>query len=322
MARQYEALPTLLDRDFAVAFARPIIDEAGPLLREVVNVGTQIFGRCASEPGEYERDAEVAALTLFHTILEFTDGIYVLVTAACGPTMAPLLRSSFEAVASLSYMLRDPERFVDRARAWVVGHVFNLVAEQERYLQIAESDYPEAVEEDAKAKSLEAVQAWKELLGQDHLAPVVQEYEAERKRQRRRRVAWFSLWGGSQNRRELAAQAGRTPDLSVLREYDVFYRRWSAAAHAEELRGAFTQAEEAEGPAVYRLRNPADLAQNAELAAAFCNSASGLILRWFRPGEFERENARREWFEAQVRPRRERLRRLQQEFGRQHGRAH
>src|SRR5205085_1346709 len=93
-------LEAALDRDFSRVAAKELIEIASPLLQEIVNFGTNALQRChiSATGGE---DEDIAALLLYRQIIEFTDGIEVLVSQACVVPAIPLLRASFEASLAL-----------------------------------------------------------------------------------------------------------------------------------------------------------------------------------------------------------------------------
>lgn len=307
MVREYDAFPALLERYLAVVNAKQIIDVADPLLEQVINYGTWVLGRCLQQPGDYERDAEAAPLAILHRMLEVTDGIHTLVKSACGPAVAPLLRTLFDAFASLTYILQDRHEFLDRSRSWFVGHLFARIAERETSIRILD-DFPrDEIPHGMREEAEEEVHRIKELLREDHLRALAQEYKQKIAKRRSTRVEWFSLGGGPRNRYELMKRIG------YIREYEVYYSSWSRDVHANEFRHAFTHADDgSNSAAVYSLRNPGKLAGNAALAATFCAMGSIEILKWFRPNE--PAAPRIEWYTTQVRPRSRRLHRLQRQF--------
>jgi hypothetical protein len=95
----------LLNRSQSIADAKPLIERASPLLREIVNYSTNVFMRCMHAGNSGSKD--LPAFTLYLHMIEMTDGIEVLMSQACCEPAVPLLRSSFEASMSLRYMLQE-----------------------------------------------------------------------------------------------------------------------------------------------------------------------------------------------------------------------
>ncbi len=127
---QYEEFKPLLDRNLARAHAREVIGVASPLLARTVNHGSWALARCLQEASGKE-NVDTAPLSLYHQILETTDGIQELVHAGCSRATIPLLRSSFESVLALEFIVSDEERFEQRSLAWTCGHAHLRIADLE-----------------------------------------------------------------------------------------------------------------------------------------------------------------------------------------------
>jgi hypothetical protein len=102
--------------------AKNIIDVASPLLQELVNYGTNAYVRCGTSASGKENE-DVAAIILYLQIVEMTDGIEALVSQSCPAPAIPLVRSSFEALLFLDYILELD--YVRRSLSWLVGYVHN-----------------------------------------------------------------------------------------------------------------------------------------------------------------------------------------------------
>ncbi len=70
-------LENLLDRNHSKFLAREIIDDCSPLLLEMINFATNVFGRCITTPG-LKVNVDEAVLMLYLHIIEMTDGVEVL----------------------------------------------------------------------------------------------------------------------------------------------------------------------------------------------------------------------------------------------------
>jgi hypothetical protein len=102
------------------------------------------------------------------------------------------------------------------------------------------------------------------------------------KKKSRRTPSWFSLLGGPSNRRELARQAGR------LFEYSVLYGKWSETSHAETA-AQFVGLGRLPGEVGFtRIRYPGDpggMFERTCLASSFLLDATRRMIQHFRPGE-------------------------------------
>ena len=115
-------LESVLYRELSILSTRDFIEVASPLLQELVNYGTNALVRCAtSRSGGVDED--LAVLTLYRQVIEATDGAEVLVSSACAGATVPLLRTSFEALLSMDYILEDPSSYARRSLSWLVGYV-------------------------------------------------------------------------------------------------------------------------------------------------------------------------------------------------------
>lgn len=281
-----EALDSILDRDLSKVAAAGLISVASPLLQELVNHATNALVRCdRSTTGGIDEDA--APLALYRHLIEVTDGIEILV-ANCAPSPAiPLLRSAFEALLGLEFVCEKGTTYVQRSLSWLVSYIRGRL----RYYDCLDPDTPAGAQfaviraEDKVASTMElpAPQVAKTLtrnlapmLSKPHLQSIEAEYRARERgpRGRRRRPAWYSLFDGPANLRELALYLKR----GAL--YDLLYRPWSRSAHAEDF-GALVDGDKT----LKRLRDPANLKQAASLAASFMLAGTRIMIDKFRRGE-------------------------------------
>ncbi len=287
----------LLYRELARASAREIIDIASPLLQELVNYATNAFQRCqTASAGESAEDLPLLASYLH--VIEMTDGIEVLISQSCPVPAIPLLRSSFEALVTIDYILEA--EYQQRSFSWLVQYVHTRLKEYEMldtsrksgqdflatlstdkigdYMKLPPmSDLPQAIE------NLES------LLSQPNYQTVESEYQ-RLKKTNRRKLEWYSLFGGPHNLRELSRHVGRGA------QYDFLYRYWSKITHAGDLSRFLTRTNEG-SPAFKPIRNPADIKDFSILTASFILDATRKVLGKFRPGE---ERNLRKWYIQEI----------------------
>ena len=284
-------LEAVLYREFSKESARPVIEVASPLLKEVVNYGTNAFMRCATSKS-IQQNEDLAPLMLYLHIVEMTDGIEVLVAESCPAPAMLLLRSSWEALISMEYILETD--YVRRSLSWVVAYAHGRLDGYKSMDSSTErgKDFFEALKADAwidldhlilsgtgEEQVREGIENLEHFLARPQFQIVEEEIKRYRK-QKRNRPDWYQLFGGPTNLRNLARHLNRHA------QYDFLYRSWSKVAHAQDASRLINR----------QLR---DVSSNKELTAfavSFMLSATRMLLKKFRPGENLAE-----WYKSEVR---------------------
>lgn len=294
-----EAHNTVLDRDLSIVAARPLIDVASPLLRELVNNATWVLVRCLHEASE-ETDQHAAPLALYRQIISSLDAIEVLVSQSCAESAIPILRSSFEALLALEFILEDETTYRSRSLAWLVNYTrrrinlydtIDVSSDKGKDLQSALNTDPILFQVQLLSKDQAEPNRLnlEQLLGRPHLMHVASKFDAHRKKHHRL-PSWYSLDGGPPNLRELAKRLRREA------QYVLLYKQWSLTVHAQDLQSllALTQSGE---PALARLRDPGDINHATAVGHRIILDATNLILSKFRPGEDTNE-----WYAREIEP--------------------
>lgn len=301
-------MPSILERETARAQTREIRDLGGPVLRKVIDEAVGAFERCSQTADD--GDENLGILMPFHHAIEMLDGAEVLLDQSCVVASHATLRSAFEASLGVRYVLQDDMQ--RRALCYVAGDIRERIRWYEEHdpdtnrganfhaeMGIdANSDYPMPVLEDVRrgAASL------REMLDGELYSAINEEYE--RAGERRRRPAWYSLFNGPQNVRELAKRLGKLDD------YLIMYRRWSLTAHATDLYRQLTKLADGTGPAVRVIRSPWGIADAYELACQIGVEITSPVLAHYRPGESKRFA---KWYLTEVGPVTERLSAIKEE---------
>jgi len=293
-------LELLLNRDISKAAAREVIKIASPLLQELINYGTNVFAR-SQDSAKGGPDEDLAVLQLYLHILEMVDGIEVLVGQCCITPTVPLLRSSFEALLGINYILDPKGDYTQRSLSWIVGYSHNRIKVTEGYISTTQQgkelrDYlldevELTLEPVIDIKAGERIDNLKKLLSQKKFEVIETEYQ-NLKISRRGDLNWYSLFGGPKNLRELALAVGKKS------QYIMFYKDWSEITHAEDMR--FLSKNSDGTPAFNPLRNWEklnELSKASSQAARFSLEATRLILKKFRPGEEESLAA---WYKNEI----------------------
>jgi hypothetical protein len=295
-------LETLLYRELSRVAAKDIIEIASPLLQELVNYATNAFARCAtSTSGRVDEDG--AILTLYLHIIEMTDGVEVLVSQSCPVPAIPLVRSSFEALLSIKYVLEAD--YVRRSLSWLVDYTHRRLAFYECI--DPSTDRGKAFQKSLRAHEYEAMQNLplppqaevqkrianlQDFLAKPHIQPIEAEFQ-RCKKEHKRRPNWYELFGGpGRTLYRLAHHLKRGVD------YEILYRHWSSIAHAHDLSRFITGPTEGDSAIIRRLRDPSEIKEVTRHAALYILEATRLILGKFRP-----EESISGWYTREVRDR-------------------
>jgi Family of unknown function (DUF5677) len=76
-------------------------------------------------------DESLAPFILYQQLIEQTDGIEVLFSASCVNAAVPLLRSAFETVLSLEYILVSERHVEQRSLAWTAAYLHRRIRKHE-----------------------------------------------------------------------------------------------------------------------------------------------------------------------------------------------
>jgi hypothetical protein len=290
-------MATILDRSLAPAQTADVRKVGGPVLRAIIDRGVGVFERCSHTAPDGDRN--LAVLMPLHLILEMLDGTEVSLDSSCVVASRAALRSAFEASLGLKYVLQaDYER---RSMAYVVSDL------KERIQWYEEMDprtpAGQRLREDmglsAEAQGFpfpppehcrERAESLRNLLNSGEFVSVSTEYETASKG--RRRVPWYSLFGGPKNVRELAI------GVHEGQRYLILYREWSKTVHGMDLTRLLTA--RSDGSAAVRvIRNPVSIPTVYLLACHIGLEAADAVLQHYRPGESE-QSAR--WFMTEISP--------------------
>lgn len=282
-------LESILYREFSKVQAKEVLNSASPLLKELVNYSTNALARCATSPSG-EIDVDLSILALYRHVIEITDGIEVLISQCCAEASIPLLRSSFEALISIEYILETDERgrykdFDRRSLSWLLSHIHNRLDLFDRFdlstdkgIEIRKLFDDDIVGSTIELPPFDVSQARDNLLrvlAKPHLKPIEDEYQEYKKK---RRPNWYSLFNGPKDLRKLAEYLRRGA------HYEILYRPWSTTTHAQDFMPFIKKSADGE-TGIGRLRDPETLQQMAGYAAGFILNSTRLVLRKFRPDE-------------------------------------
>ena len=273
----------ILYRELSIVQFKELTPSPTTLLQEVVNYATNTFVRCLSY-AEGEENIHLAPLALYRHILELTDGTEVLVSNAAPSASIPLLRSAFEALLALEFILEDNTHYELRSLAWLAGYVRRTIRTYRSLLTKTDEgkEFIIAIKEDKTVRTFplppeseisKAIQNLDQLLSREQFCAIVAEFNSYK-----RDPPWYSLFHGPENLRKLASRLRRTA------QYDVLYRQWSMSAHAHNFRPFIANAESGQ-PAIRGLRDLAMTHEVTTFAVTFIIDATRLLINKFHPGE-------------------------------------
>ena len=277
-----ESHPNVLYRELAVVQVKELKPSPTTLLQEVVNFGTHAFVRCMSNT-KGEENVHLAPFALFRHILELTDGIEILISNASPSTAVPLLRSSYEALLSLEYILEDSEKYERRSLSWLVGHVRQKIRTYRSFIATVNEgkEFLKAIEEDKNVRDFpfppkdqitDSIKNLEELLSRDQFVEIINEIN------RCGRENWYSLFGGPRKLKDLAYYMGRPA------QHDFLYSQWSISVHAKDF-SPFLFPARIGDVEIRGLRDISTLPRVITFSVTFLIAATRLLINKFHPGE-------------------------------------
>ena len=288
-------LESILYREFSKVEAKEFIDISSPLLKEIINYATNVLARCAASSSK-KPDEDLAILALYRHVIEQTDGIEVLLSQGCATAAIPLLRSSFEALMSMDYILESESDYSIRSLSWLVAYIHNRITMYERLDTMTQKgqQFKKDIENDQMGSYLrlafqkEARQARANLssmLAKPHIVRIEEEYN------RRNNPKWYQLFKGPPNTEALARHLKRGA------QYTMLYRHWSTIVHAQDF-SSFLMRTTNGRSVIKRLRDTSEIKLTANLGATFCIETTRMALGKYRPGEL-RDFAK--WYKNEAR---------------------
>lgn len=291
----------LLYRELRKVEAKEIIEIASPLLQELVNYATNAFQRCQESAAAGAADEHLPILASYYHVIEMTDGIEVLISQSCPIPAIPLLRSSFEAILTIDYILEAEYR--QRAFSWLVCYVHDRLSLY-RMLDLSRPqgrEFQTIFKADSVSRYMdfptyphlnEAIENLESLLNEPNWQTANAEH-LRLKKKWRRKPNWYSLFGGPGTLRELARHLNRGA------QYEILYRSWSSITHATDISRILTSTKDG-FPAFNPIRNHAELKQVSKLASTFMLDATKKTLGKFRSGEMA---SLKRWYKREARER-------------------
>ena len=289
-----------LDRDKMIKAAKPIIDIASPMLVEIVNYMTNVLAKLLENAKG--GDEILAAHGSYLHLIEMMDAFEVQISQAVVEPAMVSLRSAFEALLALNYVLEKDSEYLNRALAYVAVDIHNRIGiykeldintQQGKELQAAISSdrlgssmkYPSIPDLTNRISILE------NLLKRAPYDVIEAEYQRTKKLFNRK-PEWYSLFNGPRNLEKLSEE------LHLKGTYRILYPGWSKMTHGS----GTIQRKLMKGPdglpALVGLRNIAEMASTIQIGASFCFEGTRIILIKYLPTE---ESAFNKWYMNNIR---------------------
>ena len=267
------------------------------LIGSAVNFTWHAWERTEAKSFEEKAHYPVVVLALTRHVCEELGAVGVLAAQGYAEACKLPLRSTFEAMLGIQFILKaDSER---RGIAYQVAHARRRIAEYKR-LDLNE-ETGRKLRADLKNDPLAAGLAWpadtkpmvanlETLLASSDFAPINAEWQRMRGTGKKKKVAWFALFGGPADVEQLAKHLDRAA------AYEFLYRDWSNAVHAGDcLRnfGKKTGGKPGE-VAIKPVQHPEGLGSMIALSLGICVLISRLLLERWGTEEL-REAAQADW---------------------------
>lgn len=289
----------VLNRELAILNAKEDIDFVSPLLQEAVNLATHMLVLCANSKQSGDENEDLAVLSCYCHILEMTDGIEVLLSHSCVVPAIPLLRSSFEALLSIEYILEDENLYVNRSLAWLYEYTKKRQTSYKR-LDPSTDQGKQAIRSFEQDKWLQnykiasdiskvkkAIQNLDNLLDRPQFKIVKDEWAKFEK------PCWYTLFNSGKKLTKLEQLAHH---LNRDGQYQILYRYWSSVIHAQDFSRFIVGSEGGNGQ-IGGLRRSDELMTTARLALIIMIDSTRLMLLKFTP---EEEDNFKKWYKAEI----------------------
>lgn len=229
----YEFVPRHLKEKEPEVFE--LLAKFSEVIDETVNFGSVVFKWC-NESLEGKADKEVPVILLFRHVLELLDAVSILIKESAAEPCKLQLRSIFEALLSINYILEDKKE--ERAYAFLVCHAYKKIKTYRKLDPTTQHGkqfkgvLKDSVLHDLDLSNLfdlpKMVKQQEELFEKEGFREAYKELERLR-RNGRKNPNWFEFYGGPRDLEQIAIE------LKKRDYYEFFYRHWSDYVHALDI---------------------------------------------------------------------------------------
>jgi len=229
----YEFVPRHLKKEEPEVFE--LLAKFSEVLEEAVNFGSQVFKWC-NESLEGNADKEVPLILLFRHVLELLDAVSILIKESSAEPCKLQLRSLFEALLSINYLLEEDRK--ERAYAFLVCHAFREIKtykkfdpntqQGKQFRGVLKGSILDDLDFGGRYDLEKMANRKKELFKKEGYKEAYKELDTLRENGRKN-PNWYEFYDGPRDLEQLAIH------LNKREYYEIFYRYWSNYVHATDI---------------------------------------------------------------------------------------
>lgn len=279
---KHKPLKCILDRDEAINKSKLLIDYWSPYLEELCNYASNLLIRCEKSLKGIGGTPSSLILLYYH-IIQIADGITVTCSNSCFTATIPMLRSLWEGVLSIEYILQDD--FPDRSTAWMVcRHV-----ESKSFLESLDPSTE-------RGKAIHSIKKKDKIHFQidiekmaKNVSSGIHDVNKKLEKEKFKKVLekltkvdnklmkWYSINNGPTSFEQLAHRLGKPL------EYEFLYRYFSKLSHAQSVGHIFTT--DQTGHYISQMRNSSNAETIYMITTNYLILATKSIAKKLRPEE-------------------------------------
>lgn len=274
------------------------LDTSADCLDEAINFGTHVLAWCTEAAASHSLEVAPLVLSLRHC-LEMLDAVSVLVRKGIVAPSDTNLRSAFESLLGIKYIVRG--NLEKRGKSYIVCHLHQRLkflsrmdpgTEMGKQFRAELEGSPVQSVIGDKGRNLSQMRREIKSTLEDNYPEVEKEYQ-KTKNNVSGRFSWYEMYGGPNNLRELA------DEVEMQGWYRVLYNEWSRTSHARDVidRTLFTSGEESY---MESLRTPTGISSVVVSSTNICLVACKDMIEYLVPGKrgtFEK------WYMKEIRSR-------------------
>ena len=281
-------LDTILYPELSIANAQDDIKLAVEIFDKLINYSTHLIMRIfTSVKGDVNEDVAVPMLYLH--LIEMGDAFEVLISNCCiGPAVLQL-RSIFESLLYIHYILDDDSKYLQRSLSWTFFYgkkrlynysIFNKLSDKTK-ISINPDLYNEI-----KNKGENSMLNF---LSRNQFQIIEEELKRIKKKNNKIKTKWYTLFPnapkefGPLSIQDLAKELS-TEHLSYSDHYETCYRQWSEVSHGHDI-SRFIKRFSNNSVIKPILRNSDEITTIVSLSVSYFLYATFLVTEKYRNGE-------------------------------------
>ena len=273
-----------------------LLIQIAEIIEECVNFGTHILVWCSEKPKNDGSDSTI--ILIFRHIIESLDAITVLIKHGCADPTEPLLRSIFEALIGLEYILEKDT--LQRTLSYKVAHAHRQISLYKKLDPTTDQgkQFKKILSNDSTVKNMalpvvdtnKLIANLENMLKKPQYVSVNTEWQ-NYKKANKKNPNWFSLFSGPRNIIDLAQHVNRGG------LYEFLYRIWSQSVHVTGVIRNITRDDSGSG-AIICLRYPKNIQDNSSLSLSMSIAAYTEMIKYYIP---DKEKDFQRWYIKNIR---------------------